>query len=108
MPSATPMTSRCPSLLTPMATRTLTFSTCPPQERLCHTPSTNTYGHSPSNGLVRHESMFPYTFLSLSESVCEGIRSPHSNWLMSSTRLVDTPARHMSISASSTLSSRLR
>ena len=30
MPSSTAMTSRRPSVLTPMATRTLTFSTCPP------------------------------------------------------------------------------
>lgn len=37
-----------------MATRTPAFSTCPPHERLCHTPSTNTYGYSDSNGLVRH------------------------------------------------------
>lgn len=36
------------------------------------------------------------------------MRSPHSNWPVSSTCLVDTPARYMSISASSTLSSRLR
>ena len=50
MPSVTPMTSRCPSASTPMATRTL----------------------------------------------------------MSSTRRVDTPARYISISASSTLDSRLR
>ena len=59
MPSVTPMTSRCPSALIPMATRTLTFSTCPPHERLCHTPSTNTYGYSDSNGLVRHWSISP-------------------------------------------------
>jgi hypothetical protein len=44
MPSATPITSRCPSARTPMATSTLTFSTAPPHERLCHTPSMNTYG----------------------------------------------------------------
>ena len=37
-----------------MATRTPAFSTCPPHERLCHTQSTNTYGYSDSNGLVRH------------------------------------------------------
>ena len=36
------------------------------------------------------------------------MRSPHSNWPVSSTCLVDTPARYMSISASSTLSSRLQ
>lgn len=34
MPSATPMVSRRSSLLTPMATRTLTFSTASFQERL--------------------------------------------------------------------------
>ena len=44
MPSATPMTSRCPSSPTPMATGTETFSIAPPQLRLCHTPSMNTYG----------------------------------------------------------------
>lgn len=42
MPSATPMTSRWPSESTPTATSTLTFSTEPPHERLCHTPSMNT------------------------------------------------------------------
>ena len=42
MPSATPMTSRWPSESTPTATGTLTFSTEPPHERLCHTPSMNT------------------------------------------------------------------
>ncbi len=31
----------------------------PPHERLCHTPSTNTYGYSDSNGLVRHWSISP-------------------------------------------------
>ena len=75
MPSATPMTSRWPSESTPTATSTLTFSTEPPHERLCHTPSMNTYGYSDSNGLVRHESMSAYTLLSLSERVCEGILS---------------------------------
>lgn len=59
MPSATPTASRRPSESTPMATSTLTFSTCPPHERLCHTPSTNTYGYSDSNGLVRHWSISP-------------------------------------------------
>lgn len=108
MPSATPITSRCPSALTPMATRTLTFSTEPPHERLCHTPSMNTYGYSSSNGLVRHASISPYTFLSLSLRVWDGILSPHGNWLMSSTCRVLTPARYMSMRASSTLSSRLR
>ena len=91
-----------------MATRTLTFSTLPPQERLCHTPSTNTYGYSDSNGLVRHSSISSYTFLSLSLNVWEGMRSPHGNWLMSSTCLVLTPARYMSIRDSSTLCSRRR
>lgn len=85
MPSVTPMTSRWPSALTPMATRTLTFSTLPPQERLCHTPSMNTYGYSDSNGRVRHRSMSSYTRLSLSERVWDGILSPHSSLLMSST-----------------------
>ena len=108
MPSATPITSRCPSRLTPMATSTLTFSTCPPHERLCHTPSMNTYGYSDSNGRVRHSSISAYTRLSLSLRVCEGMRSPHSSWLMSSTWRVDTPARYMSIRDSSTLCSRLR
>ena len=68
----------------------------------------NTYGHSPSNGLARHSSISPYTFLSLSLNVWDGMRSPHGNWPMSSTCLVDAPARYMSIRASSTLSSRLR
>ena len=68
----------------------------------------NTYGYSDSNGLVRHESMSPYTFLSLSPNVCEGMRSPHSNWPVSSTCLVETPARYMSIRDSSTLCSRRR
>ena len=91
-----------------MAIRMLTFSTLPLQERLCHTQSTNTYGYSSSNGLVRHSSISAYTRLSLSLNVWDGMRSPHGNWPVSSTCLVDTPARYMSISASSTLSSRLR
>ena len=88
---------------TPMATRTPAFSTLPPQHLLCHTPSMNTYGYSCPNGRSRHASISAYTFLSLSLNVCEGMRSPHSNWLISSTRRVLTPARYMSISASSTL-----
>ena len=68
----------------------------------------NTYGYSDSNGLGRHESMSPYTFLSLSLRVWDGILAPHSNWLMASTCRVRTPARYMSMRASSTLSSRLR
>ena len=68
-----------------MATSTLTFSTDPPHERLRHTPSMNTYGYSPPSGRLRHSSIWSYTFLSLSESVCGGIRSPHSRRLMSST-----------------------
>jgi hypothetical protein len=44
MPSATPTASRCPSKPTPIATSMLTFSTAPPHERLCRTPSMNTYG----------------------------------------------------------------
>ena len=47
MLSVTPITSRWPSRSIPMATSTLTFSTCPPRERLRHKPSTNTHGHSP-------------------------------------------------------------
>lgn len=85
MPSATPTTSRWPVSSTPIATSTLTFSTDPPHVRLCHTPSTNRYGYERSNGLLRHSSICAYTPLSLSESVCEGIRSPHSRRLMSST-----------------------
>ena len=108
MPSATPMTSRWPVSSTPMATSTLTFSTDPPHERLCHTPSMNTYGYSPPSDRLRHSSIWSYTFLSLSESVCEGIRPPHSRRLMSSTRRVLTPARYMSINDSSTLCSRRR
>ena len=57
MPSSTAITSRRPSASTPMATSTPAFSTCPPHERLCHTPSTNTYGYSDSNGRFRHSSM---------------------------------------------------
>lgn len=68
----------------------------------------NTYGHSESSGRLRHASISPYTFLSLSESVREGMRSPHSSRPVSSTRLVDTPARYMSINDSSTLCSRRR
>ena len=75
---------------------------------LCHTPSMNTYGYSPLNGLVRHKSMSPYTFLSLPLRVREGMRSPHSSWPVSSTRRVPTPARYMPISASSTLCPRPR
>ena len=44
MPSATEITSLRPSVPTPMATSTPAFSTEPPQQRLCHTPSMNTYG----------------------------------------------------------------
>lgn len=73
MPPATPMTSRWPSGSTPMATRMPAFSTLPPHDRLCHTPSTNTYGYSDSNGLLRHSSISSYTRLSLSPRVCEGI-----------------------------------
>ena len=57
MPSSTAMTSRRPSVPTPMATRTLTLSTLPPQDRLRHTPSTNTYGYSDPNGRFRHSSI---------------------------------------------------
>ena len=85
---------------TPMATGTLTFSTPPPQQRLCHTPSMNTYGYSCSNGRSRHSSMSEYTFLSLSLNVCEGMWSPHNSWLTSSTCRVPTPARYMSTKAS--------
>lgn len=46
--------------------------------------------------------------MSLSLNVWDGIRSPHSSRLMSSTLRVLTPARYISISASSTLDSRLR
>ena len=53
-----------------------------PHERLCHTPSMNTYGYSSSNGLVRHASISPYTFLSLSLRVWDGILSPHSNCVL--------------------------
>ena len=70
---------------TPTATSTLTFSTEPPHERLLPHAVHEHVGHSRSNGLVRHESMSAYTLLSLSERVCEGILSPHSSWLMSST-----------------------
>jgi hypothetical protein len=108
MPSVTPITSRCPSDPTPIATSTLTFSTAPPQLRLCQTPSMNTYGYGWDSGRCRHWSICAYTRLSWSDRVCDGIRSPHRAWLMSSTRLVDTPARYMSIRASSTDSSRLR
>ena len=86
----------------------LTFSAEPPHERLCHTPSMNTYRYSRSNGLVRHESMKAYTLLSLSERACEGILSTHGSWLMSSTWRVETPAMHTSVRASSTLSSHRR
>ena len=68
----------------------------------------NTYGYSSSNGLVRHASISPYTFLSLSLNVRDGILPPHGNWPVSSTCRVLTPARYMSMRASSTLSSRLR
>ena len=86
MPSVTPITSRCPVSSTPIATSTLTFSTDPPQARLCHTPSTNRYGYERSvNGRFRHRSMSSYTFLSLSLNVWEGMRSPHKSLLMSST-----------------------
>ena len=44
MPSATPITSRCPCDPVPIVTSMLTFSTAPPHERLCHTPSMNAYG----------------------------------------------------------------
>ena len=43
--------------------------------------------------------MSAYTFLSLSLRVCEGMRSPHSSWLTSSTCRVETPAKYMSIVA---------
>ena len=86
MPSATPITSRWPVSSSPIATSTLTFSTLPPHVRLCHTPSTNRYGYEWSaNGRFRHRSMSSYTFLSLSLNVWEGMRSPHSSLLMSST-----------------------
>lgn len=88
-----------------MATGMLTFSTEPPHERLRHTPSMNTYGYSDPNGRLRHSSISAYTLLSLSESVCEGMRSPHGSWPVSSTRRADTPARYMSIRDSSTLCS---
>ena len=91
-----------------MATRTLTFPTLPPRECLCHTPSTNTYGYSSPNGLVRHSSISAYTRLSLSLNVRDGMRSPHGNWPVSSACLVGTPAGYMPISASPTLSPRLR
>ena len=32
----------------------------------------NTYGYSPPSGRLRHSSIWSYTFLSLSESVCGG------------------------------------
>ena len=108
MPSSTAMASRRPSVPTPMATRTPAFSTRPPRDRLCRTPSTNTYGHSDSNGRFRHSSIPLWIFLSLSLNVRDGIRSPHSSRPVSSTPRVPTPARHISISASSTPDSRLR
>ena len=46
--------------------------------------------------------------MSLSLNVRDGIRSPHSSRPVPSTPRVLTPARHISISASSTLDSRLR
>ena len=108
MPSSTAMASRRPSVPTPMATRTPAFSTCPPRDRLRHTPSTNTYGYSDSNGRSRHPSISLWIFLSLSLNARDGIRSPHSSRPVSSTPRVLTPAGHISISASSTLDSRLR
>ncbi len=68
----------------------------------------NTYGYSPPSGRLRHSSIWSYTFPGLSESVCEGIRSPHGSRPVSSTRRVLTPARYMSINDSSTLCSRRR
>lgn len=46
--------------------------------------------------------------MSLSLNVRDGMRPPHGNWPVSSTCLADTPARYMSVSASSALSPRLR
>ena len=80
MPSATPMTSRWPVSSTPMVTGMLTVSTDPPQTCLSPHPSTNGYGYECSDrGRFRHRSMSSYTRSSLSESVREGIRSPHKS-----------------------------
>lgn len=108
MLSVTPITSRWPSRSIPMATSTLTFSTCPPRERLRHKPSTNTHGHSPPQRAFPHPSIPAHTCSSLSEGVCEGMRPPHGSRPVPSTRRVDTPAGHISVSASSTPDPRRR
>lgn len=66
------------------------------------------YGHSPPSGRFLHPSIPAHTCLSLSEGVCEGMRSPHGSWPVPPTRLVDTPTGHVSVSASSTPDPRRR
>ena len=56
----------------PTATSTLTFSTDPPQVRLCHTPSMNRYGYECPNGRLRHWSIG----WGLHDYLQENVRSP--------------------------------
>ena len=72
-------------------------------------PSTYTYGYfPPCNGRFRHSSIWTYAFLFNSLIVAADTFVPHSASVISSTRRTDTPARYISISASSTLLSRRR
>ena len=84
MPSITLTTSRRPVSSTPMATRTLTIShtAAPCAPVAARRPRTDTGTNVPTAGcVIRRSARTP--FLSLSESVCEGMRSLHSNRLMS-------------------------
>jgi len=101
-PSQTPSTSRYPPSFTPTATNTDTFRTSPPQLRFSQIPSSHVYTCCPSIFRLRHSSIRPESFWFSSLIVEELTRLPHSASVMSSTRRTDTPARYISINASST------
>ena len=61
------------------------------------------YGYRPVSGRFRQFSIFTYAFLFSSLIVDGDTLLPQSASVMSSTRRTDTPAKYISMSASSTL-----
>ncbi len=91
-----------------MAAITATFSQDPPQLRFGYMPSTNRYGWPPESGLVRQASTLSNAFSLRFDTVPAETPAPHRISETSSMRRAETPARYISMIASSTLVSRLR
>lgn len=91
-----------------MATMTAAFSYAPPRLRSRYMPSAQAQGRARSSGRFRRSPTEANAFPLRSGTVAAETPGPRRISETSSVLLVETPARYISVIASSTLASRLR